>query len=141
MNVALTAVKQTGAFMNRLLIIAILVISTVPLYAQGQQPNVAKLKGDAQKVVSIISGDKAKTQTYCQIAKLSEQVDQAAQEKDRNKAEELVRKINELEKQLGPEYLALVDALFNNNMDPNSKDIEEIVSMFDRFDESCRTVE
>jgi len=101
----------------------------------------AKLKGDAQKVVSIISGDKAKTQTYCQIAKLSEQVDQAAQEKDRNKAEELVRKINELEKQLGPEYLALVDALFNNNMDPDSKDIEEIVSMFDRFDESCRTVE
>ena len=105
------------------------------------QPNVAKLKGDAQKVVSIISGDKAKTQTYCQIAKLSEQVDQAAQEKDRKKAEELVQKINELEKQLGPEYLALVDALFNNNMDPNSKDIEEIVSMFDRFDESCRTVE
>jgi hypothetical protein len=36
-----------------------------------------------------------------------------------------------LEKQLGPEYLALVDALFNNNnnTDLNSKDFEEIVSM------------
>jgi hypothetical protein len=44
-----------------------------------------------------------------------------------------------LEKQLGPEYLALVDALFNNNnMDLNSEDFEEIVSMFDRFDEACR---
>src|SRR2546430_9942271 len=127
--------------MTRPLTVAILLISTMPLFAQGQQPNVAKLKADAQKVVSVISGDKAKTQTYCQIAKLSEQVDQAAQEKDRKKAEELVRKINELEKQLGPEYLALVDALFNDNMDPDSKDIEEIVSMFDRFDESCRTVE
>jgi aspartokinase len=94
---------------------------------------------NAQKVVSVISGDKAKTQAYCQIAKISQQVDQAAREKDRKKAEELVQKINELEKQLGPEYLALVDALFNNNnMDLNSEDFEEIVSMFDRFDEACR---
>jgi len=86
-----------------------------------------------------ISGDKAKTQTYCQIAKISVQVDQAAQEKDRKTAEELVQKINELEKQLGPEYLALVDALFDNkNIDLNSEDFEEIVSMFDRFDEACR---
>ena len=125
--------------MNRLLIVAILVISTVPLFAQGQQPNTAKLKADAQKVVSIISSDKSKTQSYCQIANLSDQVEQAAQEKDRKKVEELLQKIIELEKQLGPEYLALVDALFNNNnMDPNSKDVQEIVSMFDRFDETCR---
>ncbi len=125
--------------MNRLLIVAILVISTVPLFARGQQPNTAKLKADAQKVVSIISSDKSKTQSYCQIANLSDQVEQAAQEKDRKKVEELLQKIIELEKQLGPEYLALVDALFNNNnMDPNSKDVQEIVSMFDRFDETCR---
>jgi hypothetical protein len=125
--------------MNRLLTVAILLISTVSLFAQGQQSNVAKLKADAQKVVSVISGDKTKTQTYCQIAKISVQVDQAAQGKDRKTAEELVQKINELEKQLGPEYLALVDALFNNNnIDLNSEDLEEIVSMFDRFDEACR---
>jgi len=125
--------------MNRPLIIGILLISMAPRYAQGQQPDAAKLKADAQKVVSVISGDKAKTQTYCQIAKISVQVDQAAQEKDRKTAEELVQKINELEKQLGPEYLALVDALFNNkNIDLNSEDFEEIVSMFDRFDEACR---
>ena len=92
--------------MNRLLLVGILLTGTAPLYAQGQQPNVAKLKADAQKVVSVISGDKAKTQAYCQIAKISQQVDQAAREKDRKKAEELVQKINELEKQLGPEYLA-----------------------------------
>ena len=71
--------------MTRLLTVAILL--TVSLFAQGQQPNVAKLKADAQKVVSVISGDKAKTQTYCQIAKISKQVDQAAQEKDTKKAE------------------------------------------------------
>ena len=56
--------------MTRPLTVAILLISTMPLFAQGQQPNVAKLKADAQKVVSVISGDKAKTQAYCQIAKI-----------------------------------------------------------------------
>jgi hypothetical protein len=39
--------------MNRLSIMGILIISTAPLFAQAQ-PDPAKLKGDAQKVVSII---------------------------------------------------------------------------------------
>jgi hypothetical protein len=66
--------------MNRLLIIWFLVISTVPLYAQPQQPNTAKLKADAEKVVSDIRGDKAKTQAYCQINNLGGQMVEAAQE-------------------------------------------------------------
>jgi hypothetical protein len=50
--------------MNQLLIVGILIFSTVPLYAQNQQPDVTKLKVKAQKVVSIIKGDKTKTQAY-----------------------------------------------------------------------------
>jgi hypothetical protein len=46
--------------MKRLLIVAFSLISAAPVYAQGEQPNIPKLKADAQKVVSIISGDKAK---------------------------------------------------------------------------------
>jgi hypothetical protein len=118
-------------YMNRLLIVGILIISTAPLFAQAQ-PDPAKLKAEAQKVVSIISGDKAKTQTYCQIADLGEQIDR---EKDRKKAEALFQKMNELEKQLGPEYLALIEA--TKELDPNSKDGQDIVSMFDRLDGSC----
>ena len=118
--------------MNRLLIIGILLVSMVPFYAQGQQPNTAKVKENAQKVVSIISGDKAKTGTYCQIANLGEQIDR---EKDSKKAEALVQKMNELEKQLGPEYLAFVEA--TKDVDPNSKDGQDIVSMFDELDASC----
>ena len=63
--------------MNRLLIAGILIISTSPLYAQAQGDDPAKLKADAQKVVSIIKGDKAKTQAYCQIAVVGEQMNQA----------------------------------------------------------------
>jgi len=104
------------------------------LFAQAQR-DPAKLKADAQKVVNIISGDKSKTQTYCQIANLGEQMDRAVKEKDKKKFEELAQKIKEGEKQLGPDYLALIDAV--KDIDQNSKDAEEIASIFDKLDESC----
>jgi ribosomal protein L12E/L44/L45/RPP1/RPP2 len=78
--------------MSRLLIAAILIISTMPLAAQGQEPDSAKLKAAAQKVVSIINGDKAKTQTFCQMAIVGKQVDEAIQEKYNKKAAELAQK-------------------------------------------------
>jgi hypothetical protein len=39
---------KTWGFMQRLLTFAILLVSTLALHAQGQQPNVAKLKKGAQ---------------------------------------------------------------------------------------------
>jgi hypothetical protein len=120
--------------MNRLLIVGILIISTAPLYAQAQ-PDPAKLKADAQKVVSIISGDKAKTQTFCQMAIIGKAINEAIQQKDAEKAVELDQRIGELEKQLGREYLAFVDDV--RNIDLNSKDGQEILSIFDSLDKSC----
>jgi hypothetical protein len=117
-------------FMNRLLVVGILIISTAPLFA----PDPAKLRADAQNVVSIIKGDKAKTQTYCRILQFSDEFDQFEQ-KDRKKADDLSQKIGDLEKTLGPEYLALADSL--NNMDPNSREGEEIASIFENLDKSC----
>jgi hypothetical protein len=121
--------------MNRLLIVSILLISAVPEYAQGQQPNMAKLKADAQKVVSIIGGDKAKTQTYCQINDLGGQIGEAGEEQDNKKTEALSRKVSELEKKLGPEYVALVDGL--KDVDPNSPEGVEISSILETLDDSC----
>ena len=121
--------------MNRLLIAAILLISTAPLFAQAQQPDMAKLKDDAQKVVSIIKTDKAKTQTYCQMSDVDKQLDEAERENERTKVEELVQKLSEFKKGLGPEYRALFDAL--NDVGPNSKDVQDIVSMLDTLNDSC----
>lgn len=118
--------------MNRLLIVAIWTICALPLYTRAQQPDTAKLKTDAQKIVSTISHDKAKSQIYCEVTDLGQQIDQ---EKDRKKAEALVEKMNELEKQLGPEYLDFLAA--SKDVDPNSKDGEDIISMFDELDEAC----
>jgi hypothetical protein len=122
-------------FMNSLLIVGILIISTAPPFAQAQQPNAAKLKSDAQKVVSIISGDKAKAQAYCQINDLGGQIGEANEEQDNKKAEALSRKVSELEKKLGPEYVALVNGL--KDVDPNSPEGAEISSILAPLDDSC----
>ena len=119
--------------MNWLPIIGFLLIST--LHAQAQQPEAAKLKTDAQKIVSNIRGDKAKSQTYCQLDSLSEQIDQATQQKDTKKIEALSQRADELEKQLGPEYRTLFDTL--NDADPDSKDVQDVLSMFDELDSIC----
>jgi hypothetical protein len=121
--------------MNRPVIVGILMISTAPLFAQGAQPDAAKLKADARNVVSIISGDKAKIQTYCDIANVGEQMNEAVQAKDKKKFDELAQKLPELEKNLGPEYLGLVESLGKMNLPP--KDGQEIVSMFDKLEDSC----
>jgi hypothetical protein len=121
--------------MNRLLIVATLVIYSVPLYAHGQEPNAATLKAEAQKVVSLISGDKLKTQTYCEIDDLSEQLDQAEENKDSQKAGDLSQKIGKLEEKLGTEYIALVRGL--EDLDPNSRDGQEIASIIEKLDVFC----
>jgi hypothetical protein len=122
-------------FLNRLLIVAILLISTAPLYAQRQQQNVAKLKADARSLVGIIGSDKTKTQTYCQIHDLGEQLIQAVQEKDRKKVNALAEKIAELHKKMGPEFATLID--IEKHVDLNSRDGQEIASIVVSLGESC----
>jgi flagellar motility protein MotE (MotC chaperone) len=120
--------------MNRLLTVATLVVATVPLYAHGQEPNAAALKAEAQRVVSLISGDKFKTQTYCEIGDLSEQL-QAEEDKDSQRVGDLSQKIAKLEEKLGAEYIALVRGL--RDIDPNSRDGQEIDSIIEKLDVFC----
>ena len=122
--------------MNLKLIVAILAIAAVPVCAQAQKPSAANVtKADAQKVVKMISGDKAKTQTYCDMAKLGEQIEQANEKKDTKKADELSQKMDELGTKLGPEYVALMDGL--KEIDAESQDGQEIGSTLEALDKLC----
>ena len=122
--------------MNLKLIVAILVIAAVPMFAQAQKPSAANVtKADAQKVVKMISGDKAKTQTYCDMAKLGEEIEQANEKKDTKKADELSQKMDELGTKLGPEYVALMDRL--KEIDAESQDGQEIGSTLEALDKLC----
>jgi hypothetical protein len=135
--------------MKRPLIVGILIISTMPLYAQRQQQNVAKLKEDARNAVGIIGADKHKTRTYCQILELERQ--QADQEDNKNKskeknkkknkekknkAEALSQKIDQLGKQLGPEFVTL-DNILKDDLDLSSPDGREIASIIQSLVQSC----
>ena len=121
--------------MNVKVVVAILLIAAAPVCAQAQSTSVPRVsKDDARKVVTIITGDKAKTKTYCDILKLSQQIGQAY-EKDDHMVDELSQKIDKLEETLGPEYLALVDGL--QDIDPESEVGQEIRSIFGALDGLC----
>jgi flagellar motility protein MotE (MotC chaperone) len=123
--------------MNLKTIIAILLVSAVPECAQAQSPSVPRVtKDDAQKVVTIISGDQAKTQTYCDIQNLGEQMERAYEKRNLKLVDELLQKIETLEKTLGPEYVELIDRL--GDIDPeNDKLAVEITSVFGGLDRLC----
>ena len=122
--------------MNRKFLVAILLVADAPAFAQAQKPSAAKVtKADAQNVLKIISGDKAKTQTYCDMTKLGEQIEQANEKKDNKMVNELSQKLVALEEKLGPEYNALMDGL--QDIDPESQVGQEIDSVLSGLDKLC----
>jgi hypothetical protein len=120
---------------NGLLIVAICLISTAPLYAQRQQQNAAKLKADARNVVGTIANDKVKTQTYCQILDFARQLVRADQVKDTKKTKMLSEKIDQLQKQLGPEFVALMNGLAH--LDRRSPDGREVALIIESLNQWC----
>jgi hypothetical protein len=93
-------------------------------------------KGDARKVATIIRSDKARTQTYCEINKVSDQMNQAYGKNDKKTVDELSQKIDRLEKILGPEYIALMDRL--QKLGPeNKKRVAKILLQFATLDRLC----
>jgi len=59
-------------------------------------------KADAQRVLKIISGDKAKTRVYCEMGKLGDQMEQANEKGDSKKFDDLFQRIYELGKNWVP---------------------------------------
>jgi hypothetical protein len=92
-------------------------------------------QGGRAKVVKIISGNKAKMQTYCDMTKLGEQIERANDKKDNKMVNELSQKLAALVEKLGPEYVALMDGL--QDIDPESEVGQEIESVLLGLDDLC----
>jgi hypothetical protein len=118
--------------MNPRLVAVILAISAVPMCALAQESNADNLKASARNFVKIVSGDKRKSQTYCEIVELNDQIDQ---EEDPIEAQELSQKRDKLGEQLGRQYIALVAGLMN--IDKDSRDYQEIGSILAPLDKLC----
>src|SRR6516225_2394191 len=104
-------------------------------HAQHRGPQPKLTKEDAQNVVQIITSDKVKTQAYCDLNRLKNEVKAAAQKNDAalqalsKQAEALVAN------KLGPEYFKLMDGLAQ--VDPNSSEAKEFMSILSELDKSC----
>jgi len=124
------------------LIVAILLICTVSLHVRAE-PDMAKLKAEARNAVGTIGADNHKTRTYCQILDLErQQMDQEEnnkkkknKNKNKNKTEPLSLKIDQLQKQVGPEFVTLDNIL--KRLDLTSSDGREIALIIQSLNQSC----
>ena len=91
-------------------------------------------KADAQNVVQIIISDKVKTQAYCDLAKLEDQVEAAVEKNDTKTLESLSRQAEALVDKL-PEYYKLMDGL--EQVDPKSSEVKEFMSILSALDKRC----
>jgi hypothetical protein len=67
--------------------------------AEEQGPKLSK--AEVQKIVDAIKADKAKNKTFCEMAKLNQQIEAAYKKNDEKKAEPLEKQLDELATQLG----------------------------------------
>ena len=117
---------------------AISAIAAIPALAHAQQggpqPKIPT-KADAQNVVQIVTTDKAKTQTYCDLTKLYDQIQAAEQKNDTKTVETLGKQADSLIDKLGPEYFKLMDGL--EQVDPKSGEVKEFMSILSELDKRC----
>jgi hypothetical protein len=122
--------------MNLKLIVAISVLAAIPAVAAAQQATGPKpTKADVQKVVQIISGDKAKTSLYCDLGKLEDEMAQADEKKDQKKSEELGKQADAMGQKLGPEYIKLMAGL--EQVDPDSNEGKDLSTALEALDKLC----
>ena len=123
----------------KLKLIAVISALAIPALAHAQQggpqSNVPKpTKADAQNVIQIVTSDKAKTQAYCDLTKLYDQL-KAVQQNDTKTVETLTNQASALIYKLGPEYLKLMDGL--EQVDRKSSDAKEFMSILSELDKRC----
>ena len=92
-------------------------------------------KADVQRVVQIITSDKAKAQIYCDLNKTYDQLQQADQKHDSKTVEAIGKQADALVDKLGPEYSKLIDGL--DQVDPNSSEGKEFISILSALDKLC----
>ena len=102
----------------------------------GPQPNIPKpTKTDVQNVVQIVTTDKVKTQAYCDLTKLYNQIEAAEQKEDNDTIQTLTKQADGLVANLGPEYLKVIEGL--DQVDLTSSEGKEFMSILSGLDKLC----
>ena len=104
----------------KLKLVAAISALAIPALAHAQPKAPKPTKADAQNVVQIITSDKVKTQAYCDLTKLEEQVKAVQKNTDTKTVETLTKQSEALIDKLGPEYSKLTEGL--EQVDPKSSE-------------------
>ena len=118
-------------------VLAISAFAAMPAFAQPQQDGAPPTLAQVQKVIQIITGDKVKTQQFCDLEKLEQQIAEAEQKQDTERVEELNKQADDLEIKIGPEYVSMMDGL--SQIDENSSEGKHITAALDSLDKLCAT--
>jgi hypothetical protein len=127
-------------FMRLKLVAAISALATISALAHaqqgGSQPNIPKpTKADVQNVVQIVTTDKVKTQAYCDLTKLYDQIEAAEQKTDSDTIQALTKQADALVANLGPEYSKMIEGL--EEVDLTSSEGKEFMSILSGLDKLC----
>jgi hypothetical protein len=121
--------------MNLKYVIAVTAVAALPALALAQ-PTVPKpTNADAQKVVAIIKGDKAKTRDFCELGVINDEMAEAEEKKDNKKLDALSKQADQLAEEIGPEYVKLMDGL--DQVDQNSPLGKEIAATLNQLAGLC----
>ena len=122
----------------KLKLVAAIFALAIPALAHAQQsgPQPKKpTKADAQNVVQIITSDKVKSQAYCDLTKLLDQIQVAKEKNDSNTIQALRKQVDPLVAKLGHEYPKMIEGLVQ--VDLTSSEGKELLSILSELDKSC----
>ena len=125
--------------MKRTLLISICTIAAMAV-AQAQQggrpPNAPKpTKAEIDKVVRAVSSNKVKTQQYCELGKINQQLALADQKNDSKALERLGQQADDLAEKIGPEFVKFMDAL--DQADDQSSEGKDLFAAVETLDKLC----
>jgi hypothetical protein len=114
-----------------------LLFGSLPLSALAQQRSAGPkpTKADVQKAAQIISADKAKLAAFCNLGTLDEQMAKADEARDTKKLDELGKQADDLQNELGSDYLKLTAGL--EQVEPRSQEGQDLLAPFEALDKTC----
>ncbi|HEY7247805.1 MAG TPA: hypothetical protein VH678_28385 [Xanthobacteraceae bacterium] len=121
-------------------VVIISAFAAMPALAQPQPgapaANAPKpTQAEIQKVVATVSADKTKTQQYCEIGKLNQQMAEADQKNDTKALEGLGKQADDLAHKIGPDFVKFMDAL--DQMDDRSDEGKHLMAAVEQLDKLC----
>ena len=102
---------------------------------QQQQKAPKPTEAQVQKVVQTISADKAKTDSYCKIMKIQQQMGTLDEKKDAKKLEALGTQADAEAQKLGPDFEKVMDGL--EQVDENSAEGKKFGAILASLDGKC----